>query len=152
LYCIIDLSASGVEGSIALNIQLNGRGVGKPGDPNTSFGGVRLKIGLGDEQSSQQMTLTEAKITNVIPVSHTSEAPIQKDHSLIYSRAPRETQTIFRNLLAGHLEIFLSFGLGRKSMQYVLTTPLDPQLIEQFNACSQKTNIYGLPFQLPIPG
>jgi hypothetical protein len=150
--CILDVSGLDPKHSARIDAQIVGRGIGKSddGDAYHTFGAVELKVtetGAGHGTSSLEPTLTQAQLANVFPQSNRTSAPGQDGGALVYQGYTlSEAQRMIVAVVRGKFELLLTHGFNHEIRRYQIDLPLNDRILQQFNACSLETNIYGVPF------
>lgn len=155
--CIIHMSANDGKFYDRITIDYVGTGTGIPSEPYHGAGGIGIKLGLSRLQNGQSppLTLTQAKFDTVYPTIETTalrkSSPRQGDLSLLYNNkySQDEAIKIVSLMRQGKLDIKIGLGFGQRHIVYTGMGKIDQNIIDQFNTCSSKTNIYGNGFALP---
>jgi hypothetical protein len=156
--CIIEINGTDGEAFEGVTIQLIGDGIGRPDDKYPSFGMVGVKY-IFKKVVGQfaSLTPTQAKLNSVYPhFTYASIPPVkavipeQTDLSLYYrSYSPSEALDLFSWLQKGKLAVKVGLNFGQEIINYDADVNLSKDVIDKFNACSAKTNIYPTPFHVP---
>jgi hypothetical protein len=151
--CIVELS--GIDGSIfgRIRAEFIGDGLGSSADAGHSFGGAGIRITLEplSDGTSPKETVTGAEISGVFPQNDLASAPHQGSFSVYYKSFTRdEALKIFSSIRQGNTNLIVALNFGDKVLNYDVPVPFNMEIAANFNECSQKTNIYGGPFLLPL--
>ena len=150
--CIVAIN--GTDGQVfdQVMFQVIGHGVGRVGDPYSSFGGVGVKISVKplSNGKSPALTLTQGEIAGTFSRNDIDVAPAQDASSVSYRGfTTYEADQIFTAIKERNLNAKLSLTFGQQVLAYHLDLPTAKAVVNEFNACSAKTNIYGKPFFIP---
>ncbi len=150
--CIVAID--GTDGQVfdQVTFQLIGHGIGRADDPYNSFGavGIRVSVKPLPDGKSPALTLTQAEITGTFPQNDVNVAPGQDASSVSYRTFDTtEAQQIFTTIKKGSLDAKIALTFGQQILAYHLNLPTAKAVVKDFNACSAKTNIYGVPFFIP---
>jgi hypothetical protein len=151
--CIIEIN--GVDGIVfdKVTVRFTGNGIGRPGDRWKSYGAISvdvvLKTSINLEQPAQ--TPTQMQVGSVVPMQASTSAPNQDTWKVGYGGYSKsEALKLFSEINAGKIEVLVALNFGSKTLNYVIDDRIiRNDMIERFNACSARTNVYGTPFSLP---
>ncbi|MEO8332125.1 MAG: hypothetical protein ABI479_06800 [Gallionella sp.] len=163
--CIVEISGLDGEAYEGVSVQIIGNGIGRAGDKYPSLGMVSVDFIFKKAVSQYaSLTPTQAKLSSIYPHfpydSHppaTTVIPTQTKQSLSYpSFGLSDALNIFDLLQKGKLEMKVGLNFGQEILYYEADVNLSRDIIDKFNACSAKTNIYYSPsdiystlFQIP---
>jgi hypothetical protein len=151
--CVVEITGRDGEAFDRVAVEIIGHGIGRAGDPYASFGMVGIKYDVTPlpDNRSPSLTITQAQIANVLPgAGWRTDAPTQGEWSIYYHHYnPNEVIPIFSEIAGGHLNFKLGLDFGQQTIRYNSSIEFERSIINEFNSCSAKTNIYGRPFSLP---
>jgi hypothetical protein len=117
-----------------------------------AFGGVGVKFAVTPlpNGGSPALTPTQGMLGDVFPKNSLTSAPDQDTWTLTYKPlTTSEAIRIFSRLRAGEARLVLGLNFGEEVLSYNVDAVVSDKIVDEFNACSSKTNIYGRPFTLP---
>lgn len=164
--CIVEISGLDGEAFEGVIVQIIGNGIGRSGDkyPSPGLVGVSYTFAKAVGQYAS-LTPTQAKLSSIYP--HVPDEvytpmkrtviPQQTNRTLYYKQYKQsEALNLFSQLKKGKLAMKVGLNFGQEILNYEADVNLGKDVIDKFNACSAKTNIYsspaniyGSPFQVP---
>jgi hypothetical protein len=163
--CIVEISGADGDAFEEVTVQIIGNGIGRVGDEYPGVGMVSVNYVFTKVVGHYaSLTPTQAKLGSIYPHfpydSHPpvkTVMPVQTNHSLHYhSYGPSEALNLFAWLQKGKLDMKVGLNFGQEILHYEADVSLGKDIIDKFNACSSKTNIYtspgdihSTPFQVP---
>jgi hypothetical protein len=151
--CVIEIN--GVDGVIfdKITIRFTGNGRGRPSDYWKSYGAVSVDVALEALTNPTQpaQTPTQMQVGSVVPMQASTSAPNQDTWKVGYGGYSKsEALKLFSEINSGKIEVLVALNFGSQFLNYMIDDRIiGNDVIERFNACSAKTNVYGTPFLLP---
>jgi hypothetical protein len=145
--CIVDVSGTDKDFSEQVDAQIIGEGIGRSTDAEAGgvFSGVHFKVAVKalGRYTYPDRTLTQAQLGNIFPQGHPIVAPGQDGGALHYygymGGAPAR---MISTVAGGKFELLVARGFGHQISRYQIDMPANDKILQQFNKCSAKTNIY----------
>ncbi|MEA2897439.1 MAG: hypothetical protein QOJ84_3054 [Bradyrhizobium sp.] len=151
--CIIEIN--GVDSVVfdKITVRFTGNGRGRPSDRWKSYGAVSVDVAFKTSTNLAQpaQTPTQMQVGSVVPMQASTSAPNQDTWKVGYGGYSKsEALKLFSEINAGKIEVLVALNFGSQILNYVIDGRIiGNDIIERFNICSAKTNVYGTPFFLP---
>lgn len=149
--CVVQLTgADNIYLHRTVTVLLIGNGIGRANSgPAMSFGGASVVFLIAPPPKGSTPSLTRGKLGSVFSINDAMSAPDQALGQVSYrGLTANDAKEIFSAMRAGAPHVRVAFGFGSQAIDYTANVKVPDVVIDKFNACSAKTNIYGGGFKL----